>query len=109
MAPSHSTQTTFIFLVVFDHFVVLSFAFCRSRFRLVVLPFLICHFVESKFILYYNLFHRYSILCFVVSSLDFVVFLLSLIRERRGAHLFALNEESAAKVIAADSHQLTVF
>ena len=39
----------------------------------------------------------------------FVVFLLSLIRERRGALLFALNEESAAKVIAADSSLLTIF
>ena len=40
---------------------------------------------------------------FVVSSFDFVIFLLSLIRERRGALLFALNEESTAKVIAAYS------
>ena len=41
---------------------------------------------------------------FVVSSFDIVVFLLSLIRERRGALLFALNEESEVKVIAADSY-----
>ena len=33
----------------------------------------------------------------------FVVFALSQIRERRGALLFALNEESMAKVIAANS------
>ena len=65
--------------------------------------------IEVYIILYFILFHRYGILCFVVSSLDFVVFLLSLIRERRGALLFALNEESAAKVIATDSYQLTVF
>ena len=39
----------------------------------------------------------------------FVVLPLSLIRERRGALLFALNEESAAKVITADSSRLTVF
>ena len=38
-------------------------------------------------------------LCFVISSVFFVVFPLSLIRERCGALLFALNEESAVKVI----------
>ena len=48
-------------------------------------------------------------LCFVVSSVFFVVFHLSLIRERRGALLFALNEESVVKVIAANSSRLTVF
>ena len=42
--------------------------------------------------------------CFVIFVfLFFVVFPLIQIRERRGALLFALNEESAAKVIAANS------
>ena len=100
---SHSTHTTCLFLVVFDHFVVLSFSFPSCRLAQFLL-----FFVLSNRSLYFILFHRSGIFCFVISSFAFVVFLLSLIREQRGALLFALNEESAAKVIAADSSQLTV-
>ena len=106
MALSHSTQTTFLFLVVFDHFVIfiLSFSFPSCRLALFLL-----FVVLLNRSLYFILFHHSGILCFVVSSFASVVFLLSLIRERRGTLLFAPNEESAAKVIAADSSQLMVF
>ena len=109
---THSPQIVREFLF-FCCFVVcvLSFSFPSCHFAVCILSFsfLFCRFVESKLILYYILFHRSGILCFVVSSFDFVVFLLSLIRERRGALLITLNEESRAKVIAADFSQLTVF
>ena len=83
------------------HFVVLVSVLSLSS----VCPF--CHFLNRS--LYFILFHRSGILFFVVSSFAFVVFLLNLIRERRGALIFALNEESATKVIAADSSLLTIF
>ena len=44
----------------------------------------------------------YSSFCHFV-YLHFVIFSLSLIRERRGALLLALDEESAVKVITVDS------
>ena len=49
-------------------------------------------------VLFYSSFFRFV-------YLHFVVFSLSLIRERRGALLLALDEESTAKVIAADSSE----
>ena len=120
--------------VIFFTFVSSFFYFVSSFccFAFVVLPILFCRFVESNLILNYILFHRYGIRCFDVSCRDFVVlyyrflfhrlasffchfvylhfvvFSLSLIRERRGALLLALNEESAAKVIAADSSRQIV-
>ena len=74
-----------------ENFFLLSF--CLILIFVFFLPFAFCRFR----------------LCFVVSPFDFVIFLLSLIRERCGALLFALNEESVAKVIAVDSYQLRVF
>ena len=112
MRRTHSPQIVREFLF-FCRFVVrvLSFSFPSCRFAVCILSFSFpfCHFVKSKLILYYILFHHSGILCFVVSSFNFFVFLLSLIKERRGALLFALNEESTTKVIAVDSSQLTVF
>ena len=92
--------------VVFDPFCrfavcVLSFSFPSCRLALFLL-----------FVVFSNWSFFYSIVLlffFVVSYFSFVVFLLSLIRERHGALLFALNEESAAKVTAAYSSHLTVF
>ena len=67
---------------------------------------LFCHFIlPFSFILFHRLAPftcRFVYFRFVVSSL-------SLIRERRGALLLALNEESAAKVIATDSSRQNVF
>ena len=66
--------------------------FCRF-----ILPFFISSF--STFLLSFFLptFYRF-----------FLIFSLSLIRERCGALLLVLNEESAAKVIAADSSRRIV-
>ena len=106
VALSHSSQTTLLFLSFSSHL-----SFCCLRF--VVLLFPSCHL--ALFLLFVVLSNRsffYSVILlfsFVVSYFSFVVFLLSLIRERRGALLFALNEESATKVIAADSSHLTIF
>ena len=57
---------------------------------------------------FFLLCHSFLLFCHFL-FLFLVVFLLSLIREQRGAVLFALNEESAAKVIGVDSSHLTVF
>ena len=76
------------------------FSFCRFP------PFLL--FCCLRFVILVSVLSFSSVSLFVVSYFSFVVFLLSLIRERRGALLFALNVESAAKVIAADSSHLIV-
>ena len=62
----------------------------------------------SSFLSFYIAFCRFVLLFCRLLISHFIVFLLSLIRERRGTLLFALNEESAVKVIAADSSHLTV-
>ena len=125
----------FHLLLLFCFTFISSFCYFFSSFccfAFVVLPIPFCRFVESNLILNYILFHHYGIRCFVVSCRDFVVlyyrflflrsasffcrfvylhfvvFSLSLIRERRDALLLALNEESAAKVIAADSSRRIV-
>ena len=77
-------------------------SFCYFRF--IVLSYSSFH----RFILPF-LFHRLASFSCRFAYLHFVVFSLSLIRERRGALLLALNEESAAKVIAADSSRRIVF
>ena len=59
------------------------------------------------FVVLYRILSFFLLFCHFLIS-HFVIFLLSLIRERRGALLFDLNEECAAKVIAADSSHLTV-
>ena len=77
MALSHSTQTTFLFLVVFDCLVVLPFAFCRSRFRLVVLPFAFyrSHF---RFVAFSNQILSSIIFYFIVLVFFVLSFLLSI-------------------------------
>ena len=71
--------------------------------------FLFCRFILSFFISLFSAFLlSFCLPTFCRFFLFFVVFSLRLIRERRGALLLALNEESAAKVIAANSSRRIV-
>ena len=125
-SPSFVVLFYFRFVVLLFCFVVLLLRFCRFADSVLsfcrIEPYIKLYFISSLrnscfvvscrdfIVLYYCfLFRRLaSFFCRFV-YLHFVVFSLSLIRERRGALLLALNEESAAKVIAADSSRRIVF
>ena len=102
----------FVIFILFCRLVLLRrfvfFLFCSFR-RFVTFVLSFCLILVFVVLYYHFLFRRLASFSCRFVCLHFVVFSLSLIRERRGALLLALNEESAAEVIAADSSRRIVF